>query len=519
MSCGNVELDIYPDLKKKGVKRIAKEKSVLCIELDKKPTIRFSIYKNDITKTMKILDKLVNGTLDELTKEEIKLCISDQWLEKIDGQSYDAVDENSGNEKQRSAESENKYHSLKGSIKHEDWRRELLGKYKKLHDIVNVKIPELWEPLEFVLSMTKILNLKDCTLPFAGILLGSPSSWKTVAIELLRGLQNTFYTDNFTAKSFVSHNTSVPREQLVDIDLLPRIRNKAFLTPELGPTFAKKDEDLVEIIGIITRILDGHGFESDSGAHGHRGYNGTYMFVLIGAAVDIPWKVHKLLGTIGPKLYFLRLRKSEKSEDQYLSELKNDDFNERISEIKELMIDYQNWFHVCPLIELENKLSKIKWDSQKDDENALRIIVRLASLLSHLRGVVQTRETKDTQGTEYAYTFATTEMPSRAMTQLRNLGRGHSLLKGRNYITMEDISLLVKVVLSTAAIERVLIFDLLIANRGRLTTSQIVDSLNTTPPTAKRTMAEFKALELVNIISLGHEENAEKQIILEDEFN
>ena len=57
----------------------------------------------------------------------------------------------------------------------------------------------------------------------------------------------------------------------------------------------------------MTRVLDGHGYESDTGAHGHRGYNEPMMFVWIGAAVDIPYKVHKLLGTLGPKLYFLRL--------------------------------------------------------------------------------------------------------------------------------------------------------------------------------------------------------------------
>ena len=37
-------------------------------------------------------------------------------------------------------------------------------------------------------------------------------------------------------------------------------------------------------------------------------------------------------------------------------------------------------------------------------------------------------------------------------------------LKGRNYLTLEDIPLLIKVVLSTASIERVMVFDLLLAN-------------------------------------------------------
>jgi hypothetical protein len=53
----------------------------------------------------------------------------------------------------------------------------------------------------------------------------------------------------------------------------------------------------------IALALYGHGYESHSGAHGHRGYNEKMTFVWVGAAVDIPRKVHKHLTTLGPKLY------------------------------------------------------------------------------------------------------------------------------------------------------------------------------------------------------------------------
>ena len=68
----------------------------------------------------------------------------------------------------------------------------------------------------------------------------------------------------------------------------------------------------MRFLGIITRVLDGHGYESQSGAQGYRGYTGNHMFVWIGAAVDVPRKVHRLLGTLGPKLYFFRIKKVEK---------------------------------------------------------------------------------------------------------------------------------------------------------------------------------------------------------------
>src|SRR4051812_4478604 len=42
------------------------------------------------------------------------------------------------------------------------------------------------------------------------------------------------------------------------------------------------------------------------------------MFVWIGAAVEIPRKVHKLLGTLGPKLYFYRMNLRKKNEEHKL---------------------------------------------------------------------------------------------------------------------------------------------------------------------------------------------------------
>jgi hypothetical protein len=276
-------------------------------------------------------------------------------------------------------------------ISYEEWQSKLLERYQKLYDIVIKNLPNLWDSLEFEISIQKILNIKDCTLPFAGIVLGRGSSMKTVGIEMFRNSKNTFFTDNFSAKAFVSHSTAVKRQELEQIDLLPKIRNKLFLTPELSPTFTKKDDDLVELLGIITRVLDGHGYESDTGAHGHRGYHGEYMFSWVGAAVDIPWKVHKYLGTLGPKLYFLRLPKTFKNDDEYRAYINNDDFIAKTKKIEQALLDYLNWFELCPHAEKINGIAKIKWnEEQKDDQNSIGIIVRLGKLLAHLRGVVPT---------------------------------------------------------------------------------------------------------------------------------
>ena len=103
----------------------------------------------------------------------------------------------------------------------EDWSAsKLLEKYEHLRSVTLRNIPNLWPGLEFALSVKTILNIKGCTIPFCGILLGPASSSKTVIIELFRGYKHTFYTDNFSPKSLVSHLSGLKEEQLRKIDLL-----------------------------------------------------------------------------------------------------------------------------------------------------------------------------------------------------------------------------------------------------------------------------------------------------------
>ena len=96
-------------------------------------------------------------------------------------------------------EKENTFAEIKESVfSSEDWYLQLVEKYCNLYITCKENLPGLWDSLEFIISVQKILNIADCTLPFAGILLGSPSSLKTVGIELFRNWHNVFYTEFLT---------------------------------------------------------------------------------------------------------------------------------------------------------------------------------------------------------------------------------------------------------------------------------------------------------------------------------
>jgi hypothetical protein len=501
------------------------------------------------TKSDPLTSKFVTEKLEQACSEHKIHIVSDTNLKKLAKKAYadfmkqkrreerQAVKDITGNgEDKRQKEDNHEWNNPKAEPEpiesFDEWQRELGGHYyKKLKGITESCFGTgLWSALELVLSVVRILNIRDITLPFMVTLMGKPSSSKTLAIELLRPISHTFYTDSFTPKSFVSHYSGVPEDQLKKNDLLPKIKNKIFLTPELAPTFSAREEVLTEVLGVVTRLMDGHGLESDSGVCGHRAYRGQFMFVWIGAVVEIPRKVFKLLSALGPKIYFYRLPPSEKSDEEYLSQLKRNDFEERKAKVNQALSEYLTWFNRCPRLESisdnmqtpEDKKNaayppkKIRWNSSDNDE-VLNIIIRFAKLLGPLRGSVPTWETKETQGLEYAFTMAMIEEPDRAITQLSNLARGHALSQGRTFVTCQDLPIVAKTVLSTAPMERVAIFQLLLDHKGTLTTTDIVNGLNTSPPTAKRTMAELKALGLVDL-KQPNAVNEELQITLKDEF-
>jgi len=193
------------------------------------------------------------------------------------------------------------------NLSQEDYQQEIKIKFEELLETINTNFSGKSFGLEACLSVTAQLNIEDLTQPFALILMGNPSTYKTTILEIVNSLPNAYKSDKFTPKSFVSHSANTKKDELSKIDLLPRIQFKTLITPELAPMFTGNEDNLVENFGILTRILDGRGLMIDSGVHGRRGYDGDYYFMWIGAVIDIPHKVWKVLGNLGPRLYFLRL--------------------------------------------------------------------------------------------------------------------------------------------------------------------------------------------------------------------
>jgi len=436
---------------------------------------------------------------------------------------------------------------------YKEWQSKVAEKYETLEKIFKKYYPEAWIFMEYCLSIKSILNIMDFTLPFMGVLVAAPSSLKTMVIQLFRKYPSTFYTDSFTSSSLVSHNASMSEEQLQKIDMLPKMKNKLVLTPELAPLITGNEDELQKVLGIITRVLDGHGLENDSGAHGHRKYSDT-MFVWLGAVVEIPPRVWKVLGSLGHKIYFLRPPLAKKTVADLKKIAKSNNFSVINKEIEEKLLDYLKTFDAAPNVEgkvrIDEDIVKIRWNEEIEEgqDKAIEYIAQLAKLLAPLRGVVYvspsksfTRKLNNDQGDssssnteqqqkqqipmqqdgqDYDTDIPTIEDPSRAVVILRNLAIGHAVSQGRDSLTLKDVPIVIKVGLSTAQVRRVRILDLLLkSENGVLTTSQICNQLGISQPAVTKTMREFDALKIGELSAVSNYNNSELQIKLSSEFD
>ncbi len=433
---------------------------------------------------------------------------------------------------------------------YEDWQCVVKQKYENLHKVALKNFPEAWSMLEFCIAVKTIMNIEGVSLPFMGVILAAPPSLKTTVLQLFRKYPDSFYSDSFTPSSLVSHNSALTEEQLQRIDMLPKMKDKLFLTPELAPIFTAKDDDLQKTLGMITRILDGHGYENDSGAHGHRRYGDTF-FVWLGAAVEIQPRVWRLLGTLGHKLYFFRPDIPEKTVDQLKELAKKNDFSTKFREVEDSLLDYLKVFDAAPelpkTIIRYNGLVKVSWNDRYSGEQdrTLYCIAQLGNLIAHLRGLVYVTEAKYTshrnnfkdstdknsshpievsnfpiyvQGQDYDTGHPIVEDPSRAIVLLRNLAIGYALSQGRDSLGLADIPLVMTIALSTAMIGRVKLFDLLLKHNGELTTSKITKEMRVSTPSAHRTMREFHALKIADISTVSEYGNAELKITLRQDY-
>ena len=392
---------------------------------------------------------------------------------------------------------------------------EKLVTYQDWQDTVDQNFPDCKFAAEVGLSTIAQLLIKDITNPFALVLVDVPSSGKTITINFFDGLEGlTYASDKFTPASFVSNAVNVKREKLEEIDLLPRLRYKMFLVRDLATIFSKREDDLQESLGILTRVLDGEGFKTDSGIHGERAYIGEYLFMMLAASTPISSRVWRIMGSLGSRLFFLNMSSRNKSEDELANQLVTTAVKD-----KERVCRIATKYFLLNLWHLHK--DGIEWNRQEDPRDCLLVITRCAKLLANLRGVVGLFKERrlDNDEIEFDYQPPTIEKPDRIAQLFYNLCRGHAVVTGRTQIEKDDLRLIIELAIDSAPPTRAKLLGLLIDNEGELKTTEVEELLQCSKTTALKEMETLKALHVCDIKeSVGMVGQPEKIITLKNDF-
>lgn len=367
----------------------------------------------------------------------------------------------------------------KRDITVEEWRKEIMGRF-----------PPLALTAEVVCSVVCQLLIRDVRNPFALILTDKPGSGKTITLNFIKGIESlTYMSSDFSPAAFVSNIAGRSAKQLESIDLLPRIRWKSMLVKDLAPILSDNDDTLRKRLGIITDVLDGEGYATDSGVHGQRGYQGDYLFMFIAASTPFPGRVWKLMTGLGQRFFFLGIGSPKKTIDDLHHQIRTRSYKEKEKECQKITHE------LLKTIWSKNR-ELIEWDMDKDDPEVILYVCRLADFLALFRGDIFVHEERWTKGEILVSTEPRTEDPSRINQCLYNLVRGHAVLCGRNYLTKDDLWTAVRVAFDTAPRPRPSILREIILQGGKINTNEVAERLGTSKKTAKKEMHKLVSLEV-----------------------
>jgi len=364
---------------------------------------------------------------------------------------------------------------------------------KQLQEIIEKNFPSIWFETTACLSACATLSLKNLNGCPSLVLIGNPAGEKTTTESFFYGQDKTYISDDFTPRAFVSHSANVGAEELEAVDLLPKLKNKILITPELAPLFEAPKDKMIDNFAMLTRVLDGEGLNRDSGTHGHRGYSGDYKFVWLGASTPLRASVWNIMGKIGNRLFFLDMREKNRSNNDFLEMFRGKAYEEKVKECRGAVKNFLDNFYK------KNGIRNIEWDAE-GDILLLPEIIKYAKFLSKLRASLMTWKSEDRE--HYEYNFPIIEEPPRAINSLYNFAKGNALINGRNFLKSEDLDIVKAVCYSSMPYDRSQFLKLLAKHEGKLTTKQIEKELNCSPDTALRTMKTFEVLGVVSIKSI-----------------
>jgi hypothetical protein len=388
-------------------------------------------------------------------------------------------------------------------------------KLETLHALVLKHYPGLWPAVQGALAVFGAMSLSGRARPLTLIFEGTSGSGKTTVLQMAFPKKDSelekyvYRSDKFTPKAFVSHAGNTPSAKLAKIDMLPRIENKVLITKELAALFRCRKEELAEIFGILTSILDGTGLLSDSGIQGQRGYGQKIIFNWLGASTPIPRSVHQMMSQLGNRFLFFEMVADHPSEIQLVAFIENEENSKAQDECQTAMNDLlTEFFRACPVGTVS--AGNIQIPSQFSAS-----IARWANFLAHGRAQTKTEKLDNAE----AFTSSEpAESPYRIVEYFKDLARGHALMMGRSEVTEEEIGLIAHVAISSIPRHiRPIVREL--QRSGVIDTSKCQEIFSVSKPTARKYLAQVEALGIAELTKGDSKTNSSDAIHLSKDFH
>jgi hypothetical protein len=349
--------------------------------------------------------------------------------------------------------------------------------------------PQNWTYIEACLAASATLYIHDIKDPASVILVGPASGGKGTTLDALKGHTIAYWSDHFTPASFVSQASNRTKEELKEIDLLPRIKDKVFIVPELAPIFNTRQDVLRKNMAVLTRVFDGEGYTVDAGTHGKRGYEEETRFTFLGATTPLHDSVWKTLGKLGNRLCFLNLEKRKTDTSSLARSLTQGiSYKAKRENVRKVVSEF--------LDHLESN-GTVYWNRSLDPFETVMKIAQFSELSGRLRGIIPTVYVngRPEKG------FPEIEASSRFTTLMYNLARGRALIQGRLNIDNSDLELVKNIALSSCYTGRNRLITFLIENGGETETVAVEVLLGCSKGTALDLMRTLQTLGVLDIFT------------------
>jgi len=363
--------------------------------------------------------------------------------------------------------------------------------------------PALVDPLTVNLATVCMLAFRDYTQPVSLINVGNSGCGKTTVLDMImpdrEDTQEVLIRcDNFTPASFVSHSTSVKRDTLRDIDLLPKIENKTLITKELAPLFRGNKDDLLKTFAILTAVLDGKGYVSQSGVHGTRGYDRPLVFSWLGATTPLPHSIHALMAQLGGRLLFWNMDSQQQSQEELAAFVQDDQFYISHVHLRGRVNDFlESHFKAYPPRSFNSSEIEI-------GHTEAWLLAGYAQVMARMRAAFRITEAHD----DKKHIAPVQESEYRIIIMFKYIVRSLALMNGRREVSEDDLRFIRHIALSSMPEQRRKVLKALLEVGSEASTQDLLERVKMSKPTLLEYMEEIGHLGVCSFLKGSNDESS-----------